>query len=142
MIGVLLSCIRTVGTIMYYSFLVACFGRMFRYMVGERALEAVVCSWSDAPGSELLSGGRFLSRMLPCQLKIWSIAICNKLFSFTAANSIPHSQVYKRCLKCVVYMHLFVSSGRAVNVLCALYSHFPVYISCTQSSDCYVSRPQ
>lgn len=57
MIGVLLSCTRMVGAIRYYSFLVACFGRMFKYVVGETALEAVACSWSEAPGSGLLSGG-------------------------------------------------------------------------------------
>lgn len=43
--------------------------------------------------------------MPPCQLRIWSIVICNKPFSLTAANSIPRSQVYKLCLKCVVCMH-------------------------------------
>jgi len=69
-IGVLFSCTRMIGAIRYYRFLVACFDRVFRSVVGVTVWEAVVGSWSGASGSGLLSGGQLLSRMLPCQLRI------------------------------------------------------------------------
>lgn len=97
MLGVLLSCMTTVGTCRCCSTLVAslagCSG-----VWQVRQPERLLCA---AGLMHLVVGSRlkdsFFQGCSPCWLRILSIGICYK--SFTAVNSDPHSQIYKLCLK-------------------------------------------